>query len=157
MSVAHEHHDDHGHGHHEELSFWRKYVFSIDHKVIGIQYAVTSLFFLLFGFGLMMMMRWQLAYPGEPMPLIGTWFSEANMPGGVMVPEFYNQLGAMHGTIMVFLGVVPLSVGGFGNYILPLQVGAPDMSFPKLNMASFWVFLPIIILITTEWVMNRCS
>ncbi|MBS10071.1 MAG: cytochrome C oxidase subunit I [Gemmatimonadetes bacterium] len=142
MSVAHEHHDDHGHGHHEELSFWRKYVFSIDHKVIGIQYAVTSLFFLLFGFGLMMMMRWQLAYPGEPMPLIGTWFSEANMPGGVMVPEFYNQLGAMHGTIMVFLGVVPLSVGGFGNYILPLQVGAPDMSFPKLNMASFWVFLP---------------
>jgi cytochrome c oxidase subunit I len=142
MSVAHEHHDDHGHGHHEELSFWRKYVFSIDHKVIGIQYAVTALFFLFFGFTLMMMMRWQLAYPGEAMPLIGTWFSEANMPGGVMVPEFYNQLGAMHGTIMIFLGVVPLSVGGFGNYILPLQVGAPDMSFPKLNMASYWVFLP---------------
>jgi cytochrome c oxidase subunit 1 len=140
MSVAHETHDDHGH--HVELPFWRKYVFSTDHKVIGIQYAVTALFFLLFGFTLMMMMRWQLAYPGQPMPLIGTFFSEANMPGGIMVPEFYNQLGAMHGTIMVFLGVVPLAVGGFGNYVLPLQVGAPDMSFPKLNMASYWVFLP---------------
>jgi cytochrome c oxidase subunit 1 len=152
MSVAQEHHDDHGHGHHEELSFWRKYVFSIDHKVIGVQYAVTALFFLLFGFALMMMMRWQLAYPGTPMPLIGTWFSEANMPGGVMVPEFYNQLGAMHGTIMVFLGVVPLAVGGFGNYILPLQIGAPDMSFPKLNMASYWVFLPGgVIMLASFW------
>ena len=57
-----------------------------------------------------------------------------------MLPEFYNQLGAMHGTIMVFLGVVPLAVGGFGNYVVPLQIGAPDMAFPKLNMASYWVF-----------------
>jgi cytochrome c oxidase subunit 1 len=55
-----------------------------------------------------------------------------------MLPEFYNQLGAMHGTIMVFLGVVPLAVGGFGNFVLPLQIGAPDMAFPKLNMASYW-------------------
>ncbi len=140
MSVAHEIDADQGHGHHEELSYWRKYVFSIDHKVIGIQYAVTALCFLFFGFCLMMLMRWQLAYPGEPVPWIGTWFSEINMPGGVMVPEFYNQLGAMHGTIMIFLGVVPLSVGGFGNYLLPLQIGAPDMSFPKLNMVSYWVY-----------------
>jgi len=62
------------------------------------------------------------------------------MPGGVMLPEFYNQLGAMHGTIMVFLGVVPLAVGAFGNYIVPLQIGAPDMAFPKLNMASYWAY-----------------
>jgi cytochrome c oxidase subunit 1 len=55
-----------------------------------------------------------------------------------MLPEFYNQLGAMHGTIMVFLGVVPLGVGGFGNYLVPLQIGAPDMAFPRLNMASYW-------------------
>ena len=60
------------------------------------------------------------------------------MPGGTMLPEFYNELGAMHGTIMVFLGVVPLAVGGFGNFVLPLQIGAPDMSFPKMNMASYW-------------------
>ena len=57
-----------------------------------------------------------------------------------MLPEFYNQLGAMHGTIMVFLGVVPLAVGGFGNYVMPLMIGAPDMAFPKLNMASYWVY-----------------
>jgi cytochrome c oxidase subunit 1 len=62
------------------------------------------------------------------------------MPGGIMAPEFYNQLGAMHGTIMVFLGVVPLAVGAFGNYLVPLQVGAQDMAFPKLNMASYWVY-----------------
>lgn len=128
--------------HHEELSFWRKYIFSTDHKIIGIQYGITALFFMFFGFTLMMMMRWQLAYPGEPMPLIG-WFFGPNspiMPNGIMLPEFYNSLGAMHGTIMVFLGIVPLSVGAFGNYIVPLQIGAPDMAFPKLNMASYWAF-----------------
>ena len=62
------------------------------------------------------------------------------MPGGTMLPDFYNELGAMHGTIMVFLGVVPLAVGGFGNFVVPLQIGAPDMAFPRLNMASYWFF-----------------
>ena len=57
-----------------------------------------------------------------------------------MLPEFYNELGAMHGTIMVFLGVVPLAVGGFGNFVLPLQIGAPDMAFPRLNMTSYWCY-----------------
>src|SRR5215204_3550266 len=126
--------------HHEELGFWRKYVFSVDHKVIGIQYAVTGLLFLFFGFCLMMLMRWQLAYPGAPLPLIGALFGETRMPGGSMLPEFYNELGAMHGTIMVFLGVVPLAVGGFGNFVLPLQIGAPDMAFPRINMASYWSY-----------------
>jgi len=126
---------------HHDLPFWRKYIFSVDHKVIGIQYGLTSLVFLLIGFTLMMIMRWQLAYPEQPLPVIGGWFGEERMPGGVMLPEFYNQLGAMHGTIMVFLGVVPLAVGAFGNFVLPLQIGAPDMAFPKLNMASYWVFL----------------
>ena len=136
--MAEQAHGDHGH---HELTYWRKYIFSVDHKIIGIQYAVTALFFLFFGFCLMMMMRWQLAYPGQPIPWIGKLFSAVNMPEGVMVPEFYNQLGAMHGTIMVFLGVVPLAVGGFGNYVLPLQIGAPDMAFPKINMASYWIFV----------------
>jgi len=132
---------DHGHGHgHDEPGFLGKYVFSTDHKTIGIQYGITALFFLMFGFCLMMMMRWQLAYPGQPMPLIGGWFSEGRMPGGVMSPDFYNELGAMHGTIMVFLGVVPLGVGAFGNYILPLQIGAKDMAFPRLNMMSYQFF-----------------
>ncbi|NOS99570.1 MAG: cytochrome C oxidase subunit I [Phycisphaerales bacterium] len=145
-------HDDHHHGHshgsahahgdhHHELGFWQKYVFSVDHKVIGIQYAVTALVFLFFGFTLMMLMRYQLAYPKGTFPsFFAKIFGAANMPGGTMLPEFYNQLGAMHGTIMVFLGVVPLAVGGFGNFVLPLQIGAPDMAFPRLNMASYWVF-----------------
>jgi cytochrome c oxidase subunit 1 len=137
-TAAHGH--AHEHAHHDELGFWRKYVFSLDHKVIGIQYTITGLLFLFFGFVLMMIMRWQLAYPMSPVPIIGGLLGTANAPGGIMLPEFYNQLGAMHGTIMVFLGVVPLAVGGFGNYVMPLQIGAPDMAFPKLNMMSYWVY-----------------
>ena len=130
---AHGHHE----AHHEEQGFWTKYVFSQDHKVIGIQYGFTALVFLLFGFTLMMMMRWSLAYPNTPIPLVGGLLKAS---GGIIAPEFYNQLGAMHGTIMVFLGIVPLAVGAFGNYLVPLQIGAPDMAFPKLNMASYWSY-----------------
>ena len=136
---AHEHAHDDDHGHHEE-SFIRKWVFSTDHKTIGIQYGITSLLFLLFGFTLMLIMRWQLGNPGQPVPFIGGLLGQTNAPGGIVLPEFYNQLGAMHGTIMVFLGVVPLGVGAFGNYVVPLQIGAPDMAFPKLNMMSYWVY-----------------
>ena len=128
----------HDSAHHD--SFWSKYVFATDHKVIGLQYGFTSLFFLLFGFCLMLLMRWQLAYPGQPMPILGGMFGAENMPGGIMLPHFYNQLGAMHGTIMVFLGVVPLGFAAFGNYIVPLQIGAKDMAFPRINMASYWLF-----------------
>ena len=121
---------------HQKESFLRKYVFSVDHKWIGIQYAVTALVFLFFGFCLMLVMRWQLAYPGEVVPIIGKFLSEE----GILTPDLYNSFGAMHGTIMIFLGVVPLAVGGFGNFVLPLQIGAPDMAFPKINMASYWAF-----------------
>lgn len=130
--------EHHSEGHHD-LPFWRKYIFSVDHKVIGIQYGITSLLFLFFGFCLILLARWQLAYPNTPVPGFGWLFKDSL---GVMPPEFYNQLGAMHGTIMVFLGVVPLAVGAFGNYLMPLQIGAPDMAFPKLNMMSYWVYLP---------------
>ena len=111
-------------------SFIKKYIFSTDHKTIGIQYGISALCFMLFGFILMMIMRWQLAYPGEVIPYIGKFLGESRAPGGIMLPEFYNELGAMHGTIMVFLAVVPLGVGFFGNLIVPLQIGAPDMAFP---------------------------
>jgi cytochrome c oxidase subunit 1 len=123
------------------LPFWRQYLFSTDHKVIGLQYGFTALCFLLLGFSLMILMRLQLGWPGHAfsvMKLIG----EGRAPGGVLLPEAYNQLGAMHGTIMIFLGIVPLAVGAFGNYLVPLQIGAPDMAFPKLNMASYWCYLP---------------
>jgi cytochrome c oxidase subunit 1 len=119
----------------------RRYIFSTDHKVIGLQYGFTSLFFLLVGFALVMLIRWQQAFPAQPIPLVGRWLGQANAPGGVLLPEFYNQLGAMHGTIMVFLGVVPLAFGAFGNYVVPLQIGAPDMAFPRLNMTSYWLYL----------------
>ena len=124
--------------HHHEENFIQKYVFSVDHKVIGLQYGITSLLFLLFGFMLMMLMRYQLAYPEAVIPYIGEWLFAGS--GGVMLPENYNTLGAMHGTIMIFLGVVPLAVGAFGNYLVPLQIGAVDMAFPKLNAASYWSY-----------------
>ena len=117
-----------------------KHFVSTDHKVIGLLYGFTSLLFLLIGFVLVIIIRWQLAFPGQPVPHIGTLLGEANAPGGIVLPEFYNQLGAMHGTIMVFLGIVPLAVGAFGNYLIPLQIGAPDMAFPRLNLASYWFY-----------------
>jgi len=130
--------------HHEE-SFWRKYIFSTDHKTIGIQYGITALLFLFFGFSLMMVMRWQLAYPDTAVPIVGglvKWLATLNgfASDGNLPADLYNVFGAMHGTIMIFLGVVPLVVGAFGNYVVPLQIGAPDMAFPKLNMASYWVY-----------------
>ena len=124
--------------HHHEENFIQKYVFSVDHKIIGLQYGITSLLFLLFGFMLMMLMRYQIAYPETVIPYFGEWLFAGS--GGVMLPENYNTLGAMHGTIMIFLGVVPLAVGAFGNYLVPLQIGAPDMAFPKLNAASYWSY-----------------
>ena len=154
------HHEPHGHDaahEHHELGFWRKYIFSTDHKVIGIQYAFTGLIFLLFGFSLMMLMRWQLAYPGQALPVIGKWlphiFGAGTMPDGKMTPDFYNSLGAMHGTIMVFLGIVPLAFAAFGNFVVPLQIGAPDMAFPKVNMASYWaVFVGGIVMLISFFV-----
>jgi cytochrome c oxidase subunit 1 len=135
-------HDDH----HHDPGFLRKYLFSTDHKTIGIQYGITAGLFLLFGFWLMMVMRWSIAYPHEPLP---QWMSWAFTEGwkskwlidGKVTGETYNMFGAMHGTIMVFLGIVPLGFGAFGNYVTPLQIGAVDMAFPKLNMMSYWIYL----------------
>ena len=135
---AHEHHHDH-----HEPGFWQKYIFSTDHKMIGIQYGLTSLLFLFFGFMLMLCMRFQLANPGKPIPVFGglleAVLGEA-AKGGIMSADLYNSFGAMHGTIMVFLAIVPLAFGAFGNYVTPLQIGAPDMAFPRVNMASYHVF-----------------
>jgi cytochrome c oxidase subunit 1 len=129
--------------HDSDLGFWRKYVFSIDHKVIGVQYGFTALGFLLLGFFLMLMMRWQIAHPGQPIPVVGPLL--ASLLGdvaakGIMSPDLYNSFGAMHGTIMVFLAIVPLAVGAYGNYLVPLQIGANDMAFPKLNMMSYQIY-----------------
>ncbi len=128
------------HGH-DDRSFVRKYIFSTDHKIIGIQFLLMSLLFLLVGGMLAMVMRWQLGYPGEPMPGGGI-LPETMAPDGVVLPEFYNALVTMHGTFMVFFAVMPLLVGVFGNYLIPLKIGAADMAFPRINMASFWIAVP---------------
>ena len=113
-----------------------------DHRTVGLQYGLTSLGFLLVGFLLMILMRWQLAWPGQPLPSwIAMLLGEANAPGGIILPEFYNQLVAMHGSVMVFLAVVPLAAGAFANYFVPLQIGAPEMAFPRLNALSYWLYL----------------
>lgn len=113
---------------------------SLDPKRIGLRYGVTGAAFLFLGFVLMVLMRWQLAYPGEALPL-GEWLGESRAPQGILAPEFYNQLGAMHGTIMIFLAVVPMLVGGFGNYLVPLMIGTPQVAFPRLNALSYWSYL----------------
>jgi cytochrome c oxidase subunit 1 len=131
--------------HHEELGFLRKYVFSTDHKIIGIQYGITALLFLFFGFCLMMMMRWSIAYPNQPIPVVGPLLEKVLgsevAPKGAMSGNLYNSFGAMHGTIMVFLGIVPLAFAAFGNFVVPLQIGAPDMAFPRINMASYQAYV----------------
>ena len=137
-------HTEHHEAHHAEAGFWSTYVFSTDHKVIGIQYGVTALGFLFFGFCLMMIMRWQIAHPGVPVPLIGpllsALFGEVAAKG-IVSPDLYNSFGAMHGTIMVFMAIVPLAFAAFGNYVVPLQIGAPDMAFPRVNMASYQAYV----------------
>jgi cytochrome c oxidase subunit 1 len=112
-----------------------------DHKIVGLQYAVASFFFLFVGFLLMLLIRWQLAWPTAPLPpALATLVGPANAPSGYVVPEFYNQLVGMHGTVMIFLAVVPLLTGAFGNYLVPLHIGTSDMAFPRLNAASFWIY-----------------
>ena len=158
MQAKHQHGDSahgHDHGHHEQ-SFLAKYVFSTDHKIIGLQYALTGLAFLFFGFCLMMMMRWQMAKPGQPVPVIGPLLEKILgdvASKGVISPDLYNSFGAMHGTIMVFLAIVPLVFGAFGNFVVPLQIGAVDMAFPRLNMASYQVyFLGGVIMLTSFFI-----
>ncbi len=113
-----------------------------DHKTVGLQYGLTALFFLLVGFLLMILMRWQLAWPSQLLPAwLAPMLGEANAPGGIMLPEFYNQLVAMHGSVMVFLAVVPLAAAAFGTYFVPLQIGANTVAFPRLSALSYWLYL----------------
>src|SRR5881396_3408328 len=137
-------HAAHTDTHEHKLTYWQKYIFSTDHKIIGIQYGVTALLFLLFGFCLMMLMRWSMAYPGKPIPVLGpllvALLGPDAAPGGVISADLYNAFGAMHGTIMVFLAIVPLAFASFGNYVVPLQIGAPDMAYPRVNMASYQAY-----------------
>ena len=128
------------HRHPAPTGFIRKYIFSLDHKVIGIQYIILALAAVVVGMTMSVLMRLNLSWPGTSWPILETLFP-AGAPGGVMSPEFYLSLVTMHGTIMVFFVLTTAPQGGFGNYFLPIQIGAEDMAFPVLNMMSFWVTL----------------
>ncbi len=126
------------HAHHEELGFLRTYVFSTDHKMIGRQFLFLGLLMLLIGGTLAMMIRWELAWPETAVPGFN-WIPEPYMYDGIIPPQTYNALFTMHATIMIFFVVMPIMVGCFGNFLIPLMIGTRDMAFPKLNMLSFWV------------------
>ena len=128
-----------GHTGHAERSFLRTYVFSTDHKVIAKQYLFLGLSWAIAGGLMAYMMRWQLAWPDTQVALFG-WVPEPFMYEGYMGPEFYNSLITMHGTIMVFFVAMPVLLAAFGNFLIPLMIGAQDMAFPRLNMLSVWVF-----------------
>ncbi len=120
-------------------SFWRKYVFSTDHKIIARQFLWAGLLFLLLGGLLAMLIRWQWGYPGAKVPFIlgGSLFRAT---GGVIGPATYQTLFTSHGLIMIFFAITPILIGAFGNFTIPLLIGARDMAFPRLNMLSFWTF-----------------
>ena len=118
-----------------------KYVFSHDHKVIGIQFLFSGLIFFVLGGLLAMAVRWQLAWPWKPVPILSQALWSDPSLGYRMPPEFYNKLFTMHATIMIFFVIIPLLTGAFGNFLIPLMIGARDMAFPKLNMFSYW-FMP---------------
>jgi len=125
------------HIHPAPKTFLSKYVFSFDHKVIGKQFLWYGIFFLGVGGMMALLIRWTLAFPGEAFPVLGPLLFPDN--GGVVPPDTYAMLFTMHGTIMIFYAITPILIGAFGNFCIPLMIGARDMVFPTLNMLSFWL------------------
>ena len=140
-SPDHGHAVDHVHGHEHHGSFLSTYVFSTDHKMIGKQFLITTLLCLFVGGALALGVRWQLAFRWEAMPIFGLLFKAQ---GGQISPEFYTMLVTMHATVMIFLVIIPILAGAFGNFLIPLMIGADDMAFPILNMLSYWFMWPAI-------------
>ena len=118
--------------------FLWKYVFSLDHKTIGKQYYGLALVAVFIGMGLSWLMRFHLVWPNKAIPGLEL-ISKVGAPGGVITPEYYLSLLTMHGTLMVFFVLTNAPFAAFGNYFLPIQIGAEDMAFPRFNMMSFWV------------------
>ena len=127
------------HNHHEQ-SFWTKYIFSTDHKMIAKQFLITGIIMGVLSMLMSVVFRLQLGWPDVDMPwlqnVIGKWAE-----GGKMDPEFYLALITMHGTIMVFFVLTAGLSGTFSNLLIPLQIGARDMASPFVNMLSYWFFL----------------
>jgi len=126
------------HAVHVEHGFLRTYIFSTDHKMIGRQFLFLGLIMMVLGGFLAMLVRWQLGWPETPVPGFRWLLPETE---GVITADVYNMLFTMHATIMIFFVVMPVLVGAFGNFLIPLMIGTRDMAFPVLNMLSFWVAL----------------
>ncbi|MGD9723680.1 MAG: cbb3-type cytochrome c oxidase subunit I [Pirellulales bacterium] len=140
---SHAHGDAHAHGQAHAGSFLTTYVFSRDHKVIGIQFLFSTLLWFLVGGLLALGIRWQLAFPWSDMPIIGRMLFSGE--GGQISPEFYTVLFTMHASVMIFFVIIPILAGAFGNFLIPLMIGADDMAFPTLNMLSYWFMWPAFI------------
>ncbi len=125
-AAAHEAHDE---------SFIRHYIFSLDHKTIGKQYFWTTMFMGLVGGSLAMLMRRHLGWPEQ----------------GVLDPAQYLQAATMHGTVMIFFFLTVILTGAFGNFLIPLMIGARDMAYPFLNMMSFWTLVPGVLTILASF------
>ncbi len=140
------------HQHTAPTGFIRKYVFSLDHKVIGKQYYGLALVAVLVGMVLSWLLRIHLAYPSWHIPFLSK-ISASGAPNGVMTPEYYLSLLTMHGTLMVFFVLTNAPFAAFGNYFLPIQIGAEDMAFPRFNMMSFWTtFLAFVVMMASFFV-----
>jgi cytochrome c oxidase subunit 1 len=134
--------------HPEPTTFWSKYIISFDHKVIAKQFLWYGIAFLGIGGLMALLIRWTLAYPGQAFPVLGHLLFPNS--AGVVPPDSYAMLFTMHGTIMIFYAITPILIGAFGNYCIPLMIGARDMAFPMLNMLSFWfAFLSGIVLLAS--------
>jgi len=143
-------HATHGTHEHHDMGFLRTYVFSTDHKTIGRQFLVLGLLMMILGGLLALVVRWQLAWPETPIPGMSPFLPST---GGVLEPGQYNMAFTMHATIMIFFVIMPILAGGFGNYLIPLMIGARDMAFPLLNMLSFWVAVVSgVIMLAGFWV-----
>jgi cytochrome c oxidase subunit I len=139
---------------HEPQSFLRRYVFSIDHKTIGKQYFGLALLAVFTAIVLSWLMRFHLAWPMEPLPGLQS-VAPAGAPSGIITPEYYLSLMTMHGTLMIFFVLTVAPISAFGNYFLPIQIGARNMAFPRLSMMSFWItFLAFAVLISTFFVQD---
>jgi cytochrome c oxidase subunit 1 len=136
-------------GHSGRRRRWWRRCFSTDHKVIGLQFLFSSLIWLVAGGMLALAIRWQLAWPWTDMPVIGPWLFAAQ--GGKITPEYYNTLFTMHGTIMIFFVIIPILNGAFGNFLIPLMIGAGDMAFPRLNMISYWLMWPAFVMLVLSF------
>lgn len=137
------------HPHEDRRGFISKYIFSTDHKTIGLQFYFSSLVWLFLGGLLALLLRIQLAWPWQRIPFVSEELFAST--AGQMPPEFYTMLFTMHGTVMIFLVIIPWLLGAFGNYLIPLQIGAPDMAFPRLNMVSYWMMVPAFIFFTVSF------